>query len=346
MEGLSRKHAVAAPLAVAALMTAAAMITSAFSGIGGRGIYFSYIATGASVTLVAVLVWIFVDVANMARRRADQPLREIWRQLPDRLQLAVLPALIFPIFLASFTTAKLAIPLVTGFQWDQYWADVDHAIFGVDPWRLTHAWLSIGETRALAFFYTVVWGFGLAFSMSLVAICADRRYVAQFFTAMMTTWFVGGFLGAYLLSSAGPVFAQLSDPGLGARFEGLRQALAASLPADNPLLYTQQYLVSAVGEKVAVRGGGISAMPSMHVAAATIFCLAARGRLWNILAALFLAATFLGSVHFGYHYAMDGVIGALIAISCWILCKAYFASALRERPPSGIIAGWTPSQGT
>lgn len=346
MGGLSRKHAIAAPLAIAALMTAAAMVTWAFSGIGGWGIYFSYVATGASVTLVAVLIWIFVEVANMARQKADRPLREIWRQLPGRLQLVVLPALVFPIFLASFTTAKLAIPLITGFRWDRYWADVDHAVFGIDPWRLTHALLTADETRALAFFYTVIWGFGLAFSMSLVAICANRRYVAQFFTAMMTTWFVAGFLGAYLLSSAGPVFAQLSDPELGVRFEALRRALAASLPPDNPLLYTQKYLASAIGEKIAVRGGGISAMPSMHVAAATIFCLSARGRSWNALAALFLAATCLGSVHFGYHYAMDGVVGAMIAVGCWILCRAYFGGVVRDRPSLGAPVGWTPSQGT
>ena len=60
-------------------------------------------------------------------------------------------------------------------------------------------------------------------------------------------------------------------------------------------------------------------MPSMHVAAATIFVLAAKGRGWTLAALLFWFATYIGSVHFGYHYALDGLVGAIFAILCWLL---------------------------
>ena len=330
MGELSAKQALLPSVVATALMTAGCLTTSALSGVRGAGIYFDYVATGASVSVVAVLVWIFLDVASMARRKEDEPLKQIKAKLPSKLDMIVLPALVFPLFLASFTTAKSAIPLITGFGWDHYWADMDRAIFGVDPWRITHSWLGDPETRALAWFYTVAWGFAVAFSKSLIAIYADRRFVAQFFTAALFTWLVGGFIGAYLLSSAGPVFAHLTDPALAHRFEGLRVALAQSLPADSPLLNTQRYLSHALGLKEAVRGGGMSAMPSMHVAAATILWLAARGRLWTCVAAAFWLATFVGSVHFGYHYALDGVLGAAIAVVCWIITRAYFAHLLGE----------------
>jgi hypothetical protein len=328
MGGLTTRQALLPSIVATVLMTAGCLATSFLSGVRGTAIYFGYVATGASVSVVAVLVWIFLDVAAMARRKEDEPLKQIKARLPSRLNLIVLPALIFPFFLASFTTAKSAIPFITGFGWDHYWADMDRALFGVDPWRITHGWLGNPETRALAWFYTVVWGFAVAFSKSLIAIYADRKFVAQFFTAALFTWLIGGFFGAYALSSAGPIFAHLADPAMAHRFDELRNALAQSLSFDNSVLKTQRYLAHALTSKEAVTGGGMSAMPSMHVAAATILWLAARGRIWTGMATAFWIATFVGSVHFGYHYALDGVLGAAIAIACWILTRAYFAHLL------------------
>jgi hypothetical protein len=337
---LTTKQALLPSITATLLMTAGSLATSAVSGVSGMGIYFDYAATGASVSVVAVLIWIFLHVAAMAVRKEEEPLKQIREKLPSRLRLIILPALIFPVFLASFTTAKSAIPFVTGFGWDHYWADMDRAIFGVDPWTITHSLLGDPETRALAWFYTVAWGFAVAFSKSLIAIYADRKFVAQFFTAALFTWLIGGFVGAYALSSAGPIFAHLVDPAMAHRFDELRIVLAGALPADSPLLNTQRYLAHALSSKEAVRGGGMSAMPSMHVAAATLLWLAARGRTWTILASAFWIATFVGSVHFGYHYALDGVFGGAIAVGCWLIARAYFAFLTREMfTPDDLASG-------
>ncbi len=83
------------------------------------------------------------------------------------------------------------------------------------------------------------------------------------------------------------------------------------------ILNTQGYLARAINETVAVRGGGISAMPSMHLGACSIYVLASRGTRWLFPSVIFWGVIFFGSVHFGYHYAVDGLVAALVALLCW-----------------------------
>ena len=70
---------------------------------------------------------------------------------------------------------------------------------------------------------------------------------------------------------------------------------------------------------------GISAFPSMHVATATLFALAARRMHPGLfaLAAIFWAMILLGSVTLGWHYATDGYAGTLIALLMWRLAGLY-----------------------
>ena len=60
-------------------------------------------------------------------------------------------------------------------------------------------------------------------------------------------------------------------------------------------------------------GSGISAMPSMHVAIATLFALVCwRVRRWlGIVMTIYAVIIMLGSVDLGWHYAVDGYLGAV-----------------------------------
>jgi membrane-associated phospholipid phosphatase len=80
--------------------------------------------------------------------------------------------------------------------------------------------------------------------------------------------------------------------------------------------------------RLAMKGSGISAMPSMHIATATIFVLAARRTAWLVPAVTFWAMTFIGSVYLGYHYAVDAPVAAVVAALCW----AASARLFHERP--------------
>ena len=90
---------------------------------------------------------------------------------------------------------------------------------------------------------------------------------------------------------------------------------------------SQRYLAAGMTSKIALKGGGVSAMPSMHMATATLLVIAAWRTRWLWLALLFWALTFFGSVYLGYHYAVDAPVAAAIAIPCWIA-----ASRIYRRP--------------
>jgi hypothetical protein len=312
-------------VALCLLMLGAAAAVSAMAGIDGRHLALDYLRPAAALALVLVLTWVLVTVLDLARRQAPAPLAILKKKLPAKLELLILPVLVAPIFYAAFTTAKSGLWRLAGYRWDRTFTELDAAIFGTDPWRLTHALLGPGSTQALEIFYTAGWGLGLAATNILVALNAPQRLVAVYFLATFSCWFLNGFVLAYLLSSAGPVFAQLSDPALAARFAPMAQSLDLLLDPNSPIRLSQVYLYSAVDSPVLVKGGGISAMPSMHIAAIAVLVMAARGSRWLWLALPSLILTWIGSVHFGYHYAIDGLLAVLVAILCWKCAERVFA---------------------
>jgi hypothetical protein len=317
LNDISVKQALAIPLLLLAAMATVAAAIGSISGVDGRQVFTPYVLTWASSTLMAVLIWIFFEVLRLAPTRANQPLRIVAGRLVERHQLFLLPALIYPLFLGSYTWAKCSIPFVVGYGWERIWANTDRLIFGADAWTLAHALSPPSLAPAWTLFYAVIWGFALVFSATLIVSFGTRRLTATFFSALMMSWLIGGVLLAYLLSAAGPVFAHLADPTLGPRFAPLRADLLNVLGEDNLVVRSQRYLAAGMNLRIAPKGGGISAMPSMHIATATIFVLAARGTKWIWPAIIFLLMIFFGSVYVGYHYAIDAPVAALVSVACW-----------------------------
>lgn len=291
-----------------------------------------YFATSAAVTLLCVLLSLFWSVLELARARADKPLSHLRSRLKSRLPLMLLPVVVFPLFLVHYTAAKTAIPFVVGYSWDGFWGEADRLIFGDDAWRIAHAWLGNIPAASLEWVYTAVWGGALIFTSALVPLHADRRRTALFYSAMLGTWLIGGVFCAYLFSAAGPVFAQLSAPELASRFAPLHEALQSSLDPKGAIGATQTYLVSAVDRHLAVKGGGISAMPSMHLGATSVYVLAARGTKWLIPALLLWLTIFVLSGYFGYHYWVDGIAAAAVAGICWALAEAFYGYVAGKQP--------------
>jgi membrane-associated phospholipid phosphatase len=86
---------------------------------------------------------------------------------------------------------------------------------------------------------------------------------------------------------------------------------------------------------------GISAMPSMHVALATLFALVCwRTKRWlGIVMSIYAVLIMIGSVHLGWHYAIDGYagIGGMIAIwrlVGWALARHGAARRLAVTEPA------------
>lgn len=324
-EDLTRRDVLVPPLILCGVMLIVGLVTGTMAGIDGTGLFRAYIFAALGIVPMTLLVWAFIEFAAMARRLEDRPIPKVLAKMPKRLEFVVLPILVFPLFLVGFTTAKTAIPILVGFRWDALWADLDRALLGVDGWRLTHSYSSPFVTHWWAWCYTFLWGTVLAASKAWVAMCGTRREIGTFYTAMLLCWLLGGWLMAYATSAAGPVFAHLYDHSLAVRFAPLQASLDQLLEPGNAVRRTQGLLAAAAGnDRIAVRGGGISAMPSMHVGAATIYVCATWGGRLLPAAVVFWVVTLIGSVHFGYHYLVDGIVAAGIALLCWSAARAYF----------------------
>ena len=61
---------------------------------------------------------------------------------------------------------------------------------------------------------------------------------------------------------------------------------------------------------------GIAAFPSIHVAMPALYALATHGR-WRWVWWGFTGLTLVGSVALGWHYAVDGYAGILLAWLMW-----------------------------
>ena len=328
LEDIEIRRALLIPAVLAGAMVALAAAISLYTGVSGWRAFGPYLATWAAATGVSILIWMFVQVVKLFPERVDNPLRVVAKRLGEPITIAPLPAIIFPLFLGGYTWAKTSIPFVVGYGWEAIWREFDRLIFGMDAWRWSHRLMPDRFAAAWTFYYAVVWGFVLLFSGMLISLFATRRFAATYFTALMFSWLIGGIGMAFAMSAAGPVFAHLADPGLAAQFQPLHAELSRLLASDDLVLTTQGYLEAAAGIKMAVKGGGISAMPSMHIATATVLVLAAWRTRWLPLALLFWVMTFFGSIYLGYHYAIDAPVAAAVAVACWV-----GARKMLEHPP-------------
>lgn len=337
---MSLRQAVTVPAILAGVMLSIGLLTGTLAGVDWSGLPAAYLTAGFGGTALALLLSVFFWVLGMARSGVDRPLQQVVVKCRACLPNLLVPAIILPLFLAGFTASKSAIPFLVGYTWDGTFAELDRLLLGDDAWRITHSWLSLAWLPLWEWFYTFGWGAVFFVGSALIAIHSSRRLAAIFFSAMLSTWLLGGFLAAYGFSAAGPVFTHLVATGSNIQFAELRAALAQSLAPDGLLRSTQTYLATSLNDHVAHKGGGISAMPSMHLGAASIFVLVARRSWWFAPAAMFWLLIFVLSAYFGYHYWVDAIPAAMIAWLSWVVAESFF-----NRSASGATADWHSHSG-
>ncbi len=275
--------------------------------------------------LMPWFVWImFMHLVYtvVVREKAERPLAAVAARLRAcafdfRWQAdSVLRFLLAALFIASAGYLKELITVLQPFAWDEAFAKLDRWLhFGVDPWRLLMPVAgSFEATWALNMVYHA-WFFAIYFCV-FVACFAGGRVGMAFLVGFALTFAIGGNLLATIFSSAGPVYYERL--GLGADFVPLMAHLETLSEFGHlPALDVQAHLWSAYE----TNGGhaAISAMPSMHVATSVLMaCFAFRhSPVAGWVMSTFAAAIMVGSVHLGWHYAVDGYLGALVAWLCW-----------------------------
>jgi hypothetical protein len=242
----------------------------------------------------------------------------------DRLISLFWPPLLFASLMASFNAFKQMILPAAGFRFDPLFADLDRALFlGHDPWRATHA--IFGSPTATALIDKAYHGWFVPMALGLM-LCAwlpraTFRLRTQYLLSYIAMWIGVGSVLAFLLPSAGPCF-YTNFVGPSPDFQALMDRLAADQAAiGSPIsaLTFQSGLLRMHGGEALMIGGGISAMPSVHNGLAALFAFAAfrinRKAGWAM--AFYAALIWIGSIHLGWHYAIDGLVSFALAWGIW-----------------------------
>lgn len=245
---------------------------------------------------------------------------EVTGFLSNREQLlgGAVATVLMGLMLMFFAQTKSMVPIIQPFAWDSYFADLDHLLhFGVDPYIPLHA--VFGGHYSLTFFTGMynVWLLLVYFALfSSCFIRSDSAVRMQFLISFVLVWALGGNLLAIVFSSAGPPYYAML--GLGDRFEPLMDLLWAH--ADTGALTVVDTQVLLWDFYTAPNSiNAISAFPSMHVASTTLITVfVLQLSRWAGLAMLaFAVVIMIGSVLLGWHYAVDGYAGAILAIAVW-----------------------------
>jgi hypothetical protein len=280
--------------------------------------------------IICCLITIVLGRRALAQRRRQSPVENLVGSLKG-LAGSGLPVryvyacLVLAVFMAAFLYNKMLIPEIAPFQWDATFARLDFALFGGHhPWELIHPLLSnVGATFALDGVYSS-W-VPMVFLFWAGAFASPRvpeRLRVRFWMATVVSWVLIGLVMATMLSSAGPCYFTDFVSDVTSPYAGLNAYLAD---------ISGKYLLSSTWAKEilwqAYTGehnlpGGISAMPSMHIAQVALFVAFAYSlnRRFGHVMLIYAALIFVGSIHLAWHYAVDGIVGAAAAIAVWWSC--------------------------
>jgi hypothetical protein len=283
----------------------------------------------------------------MTIERPARPLTQIIRELrgsmfiPRRIANALPMLVAMLVFGGTFTVIKSSIPFFNPYSWDVTFEAWDRWMHGgTAPWLLLHALLGKPIVTHYINIAYAVWFIVLCFTwVWQVFSLRDERLRRQFLWTLLVVWILLGNLAALYLSSAGPCYfgriTGLPDP-----FQPL-MAYLSQANNDNPVwaLIAQDVLwQNYIGREVEL-AAGISAMPSLHVALTTLFSLVCwkTNRWLGALMTAYALVIMVGSVHLGWHYAVDGYVGALGTILIWRIvgwCLKKRASSERAAAPA------------
>jgi PAP2 superfamily len=271
-------------------------------------------------------LWAALIVCGLAQAAAVMtPGR--WR--PDfRAGWLMVAMLLSGITIPLFQLFKQRILPSRGFPFDPGLAWFENKLLlGHDAWEVTHALFgTVAMTKLFDAAYAIWLPLMFLFPAVIVMAIHDVRLRARLMGCWLTAWVLIASVAAWVFGSAGPCYYNaLIGPHQG--FATLQKELAALNVAAQSQGHTiaavdfQQMLLRQMQAGELVSAGGISAMPSMHVAMATLFAIAAF-RFVRPLGWIFSAyaiTIWIGSIHLGWHYALDGVVGAAMMAGIWRL---------------------------
>ena len=211
--------------------------------------------------------------------------------------------------------------MIHPFTWDVSLMRLDYLLhFGHHPWRLLEPILDFPLIlRAIDLLY-VLWFIFLVVSCLWMAWTKRRQLRLCFLVSTLLVWsLLGSGLGT-IFSSAGPCYYSKVTRANDNPFDPLMTRLM-EIHQSNSLwaINNQEALWTSSQEDGWLPFGGISAMPSIHLAMAMLFVLLAfEMHKWlGVLFTGYAVIMQIGSVILGWHYAVDGYAGIILASLVW-----------------------------
>lgn len=290
----------------------------------------AYLHAAAELSVLLVVILVFCQIIyTSVVIRPKRPILTIVERLknyithPGQIRKIIFFVFILTILIQTVLLMKILLPTISPFVWDDYFAKVDSFVhFGKDPWMYTHwlfpfAWQSLSLNFLYNFWFFVMFGFLFWQILSR----KNERVNMQFMYTFTLSWIINGTIFAYIFSSAGPCFyLDIFDKD---KFTPLMDILNMQ---NNifPMwaLDVQEKLLDCyVDGDCLLVGNGISAMPSMHLSMATLFCLVSfkYNKILGFVFLAYLASIEVGSVHLGWHYAIDGYFSIATTSLIWII---------------------------
>lgn len=264
----------------------------------------------------AVLVGALGLYGTMAYERVASPFAAIvklWREERGRVIGALAILLLAGLNMIAFMWMKTLLNYQVPFWADPLLARADATLFlGHDPWRLAAPLVFEHAGKV----YHPIW---FVMMITLVAVAAWARPSAKR-SAVLVSYFV-------LWSMAGPVIHCLLPAGGPIFFEALGHGRRfADIVPTAETAQVAGYLWTIYSSEAFGTGAGISAMPSLHVTMAAWMVLASLALAPRLLMPVAVGASVVAflSVALGWHYAVDGIVGALVAVGTYRAALSWF----------------------
>lgn len=274
------------------------------------------------VRMSAILaVFVALDVLPRAAARGGLSLTRFVRALPvvlrerwkgRRTALVLVGLFSFYITYVAYRNLKGFLPFLRPERHDAGLLSFDKALFGGhDPAVLLHQLLGVGiANEVLSAVYVIYLAFVPVSLAAALVWFGDMRRGLWYATALCLNWVLGA-VSYYLLPSMGPAF--------------VAPQLFADLPASASSSLQHALWVDRLTVLFHNAGGGaqdalagIAAFASLHVSvvltAALIAHLVRANRWLRIGLWTYLGLVVLATIYFGWHYVLDDVAGAAIAV--------------------------------
>ena len=226
-------------------------------------------------------------------------------------------------WLACWTTSfayfwlKVSVPRLNAEPLDAALWQLDRTLhLGTSPSRLAVAWLGAPSVAGVLDAWYALWLPSVVWCLAFFAAASEPRVRNGVVLSCVLLWALGAWLYV-ALPALGPIFV----------FPEVFASVAGGLPraaaAQAALLENYQRVLAGAGPEAIRHTLGIAALPSLHVGFHVLFTLWARAEA-PLLFLPFAAGTlltFLGSLVTGWHYAVDGYLGAALAALCYGLAR-------------------------